>query len=300
MKKQLLAAALALALAFTLGCEEKKSTDKAKDSTEPVAAAIAEPAKVEETEQAIKEQAKDEEEKIPCSKAAGKVYCNAGEVKLLKSAIYCDDFGNAKGEEFALKYDEQNRIVKIYNYYYTGPISSTKTITYNADLITIENVKEDNSKDIKKFVIKENTITHESDTLILDEGGNVVELKSNGKSSTYQYKNGNLTTTYETREYDNKKSPFSNTNTPKWLFGYLEIMGSSDYLSKNNILKYEKTSGGTHTFSNYEYEYDDENFPIKLEEFGGFSREEEIEGGLSSDDWGQTRGFTYYCKGDAK
>jgi len=137
MKKLLLTTTLALALTFTLGCEEKKSADKAKDGTEPVAEAVTEPAKVEEAAKQV-------------------TSCKAGEkVKLLESTTN-------DGGELKFEYDNQNRIVKIYEYS-DGKISSTKTIIYSSDdFITV---------DTKKLVKKGNIISIESDALTLNKEG---------------------------------------------------------------------------------------------------------------------------------
>jgi len=61
--------------------------------------------------------------------------------------------------------------------------------------------------------------------------------------------------------YDDKKSPFSNSKTPKWLLPYIGIS-----TNKNNILR-QYTSGGEISFSKtYEYQYDSDGFPTKEKE----------------------------------
>jgi len=80
-------------------------------------------------------------------------------------------------------------------------------------------------------------------------------------SRTYS-KNGNIVEEENSKvkyTYDDKKSPFFNTNTPKWLI-QAELY-SYGYGAKNNILQMNDDSEGDS--EEYEYEYDSEGFAIK-------------------------------------
>jgi len=221
MKKQLLSATLALALAFTLGCEEKKSAAKATDSTEPAAEAVAEPAKAEEAAKQV----------TPCKISE--------KVKLLVS--FTDEKGKPK-EKF--EYDEQNRIVKKYTYN-EGKLYYIESITYSGDdLVTVEKTQ-GNNRNVIKYVINGNTITVGEETLYV---------------GTYQ--DGNFTESAYAYSYDDKKSPFSNTNTPKWL---MQILLYNYSASKNNVLLIEGTEECEDVCppTEFQYEYDSDGFPTK-------------------------------------
>jgi len=241
--RSLLTASLVLALTLTLGCEEK-SGDKAKGGVEPVA--------VEEVAKA--------EEAVSCK------------VKLLESITDEND-----KLQYKFEYDKQNRIVKIYQYN-DGKISSTETIIYSGDdLVTVEKITSDNSKDVKKIVKKKNAIEIEKEgsktlTLPIDEKGYIVSKYGD----TYVYENGNLTRKYRITDdgfeystnynYDDKKSAFSNSNTPKWLLEY--VLGEHDFTdvsNNNNVieLSYQGEISGNNS---YEYKYDSEDFTTQKTE----------------------------------
>jgi len=212
-----------------------------------VAEAVAEPAKAEEA--------------VSCK------------VKLLESIT------DENGELIVkFEYDEQNRIVKIYERYRyetEKKISDSTTITYNsADLITMGT---------EKYVKKGNTINIEpgSKTLTINKDGYVVK---NYLGSPYTYQDGNLIkegsddNTHLLYSYDDKKSPFSNSNTPKWLIQELQYGNYSDYAGKNNVVSKSSEGpdgGGSHE---YKYEYDSEDFPIKKTEVGYYEGEIAEEG----------------------
>jgi len=159
-------------------------------------------------------------------KGAGK-----GNVKLLESII--DDDGNT----LRFEYDEQNRIVKM----------NDDTITYADNLIKVGNAK---------YTINGNTITSDDYSFTINEDGRVV-----GGGASYEYKDGNLISVeweesgYGTGyEYDDKKSPFSNCNTPKWL---IQKLFDGYYENKNNVVR---VLGEGFVYA-YKYEYDDDGFP---------------------------------------
>jgi len=171
-------------------------------------------------------------------------------VKLLESAT--DD----EGRVHKFEYDKQNRIVKM----------DDITITYAANLITVGT---------QKYAINGNTVTVDGKSLTLNKDGYIAKV---GDDKTFKYKNGNLTKneypnpaddvppTYVVSmdKYDDKKSPLSNCETPKWLLQELHILGSY-HISKNNILEKTLQGRGT-TTSVYKYEYDSDGFPEQVEE----------------------------------
>ena len=139
------------------------------------------------------------------------------------------------------EYDKQNRIVKIGN----------ETITYADNLITVGT---------DKYAISGNTITIDGRSFTINGDGYIV----NGNGADYKYKDGNLISSYwsevpctDNYSYDNKKSPFSGSTTPKWLIQRLLL---DIYASKNNVVSSEQEVGK----STYKYEYDSDGFPVKF------------------------------------
>jgi co-chaperonin GroES (HSP10) len=197
-----------------------------------------------------------------------------GGVKLLESIT--DDNGKALKK---FEYDGQNRLVKIYS----G--DDITTIAYAGNSVTVNDMK---------YVINGNTVKVESGypmTTFIDKDGYIVSRESEEWTSNmlYNYQDGNLTgvtmdecsPSYE--PYDDKKSPFSNSKTPKWLIQELFDIGDA---SKNNAIKYSSCEGvdAYLTFVN-EYEYDGEGFPVR--------RKQTMNG---ETDTGTVR-FTYFVKG---
>jgi uncharacterized protein (TIGR02145 family) len=181
---------------------------------------------------------------------------DGGGVKLLGSIT--DDSGKVLTK---FEYDEQKRLVKIYS-------SDTTTIVYADNLVTVNG---------ERFAINGNTIKGESETLTINKDRYIVKNDYVGRSADYQYKDGNLISLNTVKkddsikssyEYDNKKSPFANSKTPKWLFKFLfrDDLYYAKYTSRNNVLGYdwEQHAQGEilSGIFEYEYEYDSDGFPI--------------------------------------
>jgi hypothetical protein len=160
------------------------------------------------------------------------------------------------------EYDNQNRIVKI----------GDKTITYSDNLITVGT---------EKFVIKGNTVTFDNKRYTIDKDGYILVYEEGGErdgqivygdgySAKYTYKDGNLISFsgegHSDYSYDDKKSPFSNCTSPKWLIQNL----ASNFESKNNVIKSEGTDEGEKISSAYKYEYDSDGFPVKQTETNNY------------------------------
>jgi predicted small secreted protein len=191
-----------------------------------------------------------------------------GSVKLLECIT--DDNGNLKKK---FEYDRQNRIVKIYHYYSNEDdkeaLYLTTAITYSADdLVTVEEINNIEDRKANDFVRNGNIITTETEafTLTVNSDGYIVSKEGDGWYYECQYLNGNLIkdgnlideNIYSVRKYDSKKSPFSNSNTPKWLLQYLFTFS---YADKNNILRIDHNSEVGST--KYKYRYDRDGFPTK-------------------------------------
>jgi len=145
-----------------------------------------------------------------------------------KQTINDESSGTLKFE-----YDKQNRIVKIGN----------KTITYADNLITVGT---------KKYAINGKTITVDGKSFTINGDGYIVDIEG----YEHKYKDGNVINCNnpDVDSYDDKKSPFSNSNTPKWLIQKLFDM---ELANKNNIV-----SNGCN-YSTSQYEYDSDGFPVK-------------------------------------
>jgi len=198
------------------------------------------------------------------------ISCGKGgsDVKLLESIT--DESGEVQRK---FEYDKQNRLVKI----------DDKTITYAGNLITAGT---------QKFVINGNTVTIDEYTLTIDKDGYIVskigglygcgdddKKDENGEPikvtyhEEYHYEDGNLTQMNDNGgdceifvggsynyKYDSQKSPFSASNTPKWLLQYLL---EPHYASKNNVI--ENSIGGSDCYPTYKYQYEyaSDGFPTK-------------------------------------
>ncbi|MDR2554769.1 MAG: hypothetical protein LBC64_05010 [Fibromonadaceae bacterium] len=200
-----------------------------------------------------------------------------GDVKLLESIT--DESGGLISK---FEYDKQNRIVKKYNYY-EKKLNYTETITYADNIVTIEEVYESGSKNTRKFVINGNTVTIEGgSTFTINKDGYFVRLEYDKGFKTYKYRDdgnpigreeeytsdGITIASYANMDkYDDKKSPFYNCNSPKWLLQHgLNVLSSFyeyGFISKNNVL--EINVGGENDFTTvYKYEYDGDGFPVKM------------------------------------
>jgi hypothetical protein len=172
------------------------------------------------------------------------------------------------------------------SHYTNKKLDYTRTFAYGGNnSVTVKevHVEEPTRNKEELFVRSANTITKDSlVTLTVNEDGYAVkrETISNEDDKSYlttygyQYQNGNLTEssgemkidaeiyTQWTTEYkhDDKKSPFYNTKTPKWLMSsYLYDIG----LNNNVTESYTIQMRGRPSYLTYAYEYDSEGFPTK-------------------------------------
>jgi hypothetical protein len=209
----------------------------------------------------------------------------AGGVKLLETTTTVD--GKMKYE-----YDAQNRVVKMVSYYY-DVISAWQTVTYSRDgSIKVARVFVSGSEDETNFVRNGNTITVYagdmlSETITLDNDGNIAKIERPVDVTEYHYQDGNLIKREKNFilsaqsavgrfKYDDKKTPFYNCKTPKWFLQLFFFDGGHN----NNIVerKYYYHDESTVTYI-YEFEYDSDGFPVKQtsdafgEDIGGFMGE---------------------------
>jgi hypothetical protein len=150
--------------------------------------------------------------------------------------------GNGK-PTMKFEYDEQNRIVKKYIFHDDGDTATTM-ITYANNSVTI---KWDNGKNTENYVSNFNS----SELNNLSPGGYVGD------------------------EYDDKKSPFFNCNSPK---GVLQVLFRDEgYESENNVIRKHSPAGdiGTDIYT-YKYEYDNDGFPTKYTERYKFEGDDEV------------------------
>ena len=179
------------------------------------------------------------------------------------------------------EYDNQNRIIKIsyYNYFITNDRSVT--FTYNANDL-VKTVEKDNYETrTEEFLKSGNKITmtqrfennpqsNATYTIDLNEDGTMAKFQIDGSDNffTYQYDNGNLTNDGQYAYlYDNNKSPFFYSNTPKWFMVY--FFDDVALACKNNTI--EKSGLSSDERYTYEYEYDKDGFPTKrIEKREGF------------------------------
>jgi len=164
-----------------------------------------------------------------------------GDAKLLEAIT--DENGNVQKR---FEYDKQNRIVKI----------NDETITYANNLVTVGT---------KKYAINGNTITADGNSLTINKDGYIVVPLGNSCSEEcpeyFVYKDDNLIADNSgigiDYKYDNKKSPFSGSATPKWL---MQILLGDASASKNNVVH----SGSENAETTYKYEYDSDGFPVSV------------------------------------
>jgi pyruvate/2-oxoglutarate dehydrogenase complex dihydrolipoamide acyltransferase (E2) component len=269
--KLVFAAMLAI---FCLACEEKEkalaeaieATARAQAEAEAAEAAFAKAeAEAEAAEAAsakAKAEAEAEEAFAKATRAAAKIKCTpqqTGGVKLLECIT--DEEGEARQK---FEYDKQNRLVKMY-ICHGEYVDVTTTITYNTDnSVMLERTHHsDYSQGVEVYVRKGNTITVDTIAFTINEDGYIAK----DKNYTYQYQDGNLTGTEHSGgntsdySYDDKKSPFSNTTTPKWLLQ--DLLEDFFYANKNNISACDQ--GGENGSYQYLYtrEYDSDGFTTK-------------------------------------
>jgi hypothetical protein len=178
------------------------------------------------------------------------------------------------------EYDSQNRITKLLWYDNDGKLWGSKTFTYDgADLVKVIIVKSYTNISTEEFTRNGDVITINCSYLY---GIQSLHLNSDGLPDrqevimedyyyldTYDYQNGNLVkyihkfcqkieddfviiaednTNYK---YDDKKSPFYNSNFPKWYM----IWDFDWYGIHNNVIERDDIT--------FEYDYDTDGFPTK-------------------------------------
>ena len=189
---------------------------------------------------------------------------NNDKVRLLEAII------ESNGRHTQFEYDQRNRITK-FSVYQNENFIHSQTFTYSGnDLVKV--VLDDNT--ILEFTKEGNIITVKDSSLIiyLNNDGTLAKLEetysdewgSHSQSINFLYNGGNMTnlTTSEgdvfaDYQYDNEKPLFHHCKTPKW---YLMLF--SDYLfgNRNNATLLNYHWGIT---INYQYEYDEDGFPVK-------------------------------------
>jgi YD repeat-containing protein len=176
------------------------------------------------------------------------------------------------------KYDTRNRLVEVV--VSDGEGSGVfQILTYNGnDLATIkkasmivdEGLSDTTVLNIGKgntMSIKDN-IYNRTEIITVNNDGYIIRLEYRYDDGTidksiytYQYQDGNLASetlsesgkeSVTKYKYDNKKSPFNNSNTPKWI---LQYFSKPIYASKNNPVSRNSVV--------YKYKYDSDGFPTE-------------------------------------
>jgi len=207
-----------------------------------------------------------------------------GVVKLLEKIRFYDDF-NDDDYWIEFEYDDQNRITKV------SWLNVYMAMTYSGDdLIKVTWSGEENPDEFYEneleFIKSGNTLTYtEGDfsttILTLNSDGYLtnflLEYKSDydddsSSETIYQYLEGNLIKTIENYNeyeivfefgYDDKKSPFYYTQTPKWFLIWWFLVDDMDFGLKNNIIEIKYSGSDGIFIQKYEYEYDGDGFPTK-------------------------------------
>jgi len=202
-------------------------------------------------------------------------------VQLLETITY------SSGNSAKYEYDNQNRISKMYTYMNTKLLTKT-TITYSGkDLITFmhEDIDYPENNLTGKHIKNGYTITsykneEPTGTIYLNNDGYPIRTEGMTEEEdgewvsyiyTFQYQDGNMIKMNYTAslngvesvgsteyKYDNKKSPLNNCKSPTWLVG--NPLGSL-YGRQNNVI--EQTSSFLNVKIEYDYEYDDAEYPTK-------------------------------------
>ena len=189
------------------------------------------------------------------------------------AVFFLEEIQSINGTKIVYEYDVQDRIRKKTYYQSSGQIYSVSTNTYDAttdDLLmrTNEFPQTPDLNNTRTFTRNGNIITIANDknfnveTIELDAQGFPIKFND---TETYVWDNGNVTeakwdgvtTTYT---YDNNKSPFHYSNTPKWVLWLYEYDGG--YHNANNV-KTETIDDGSTTTYQYEYEYYEYDLPKK-------------------------------------
>jgi len=241
---------LALSILALSGCKEKQSDNK----TESI------PAETSAAEQPVA---------VEGDAKSGDYGC-PGNVKLLKSITMGDDTRK-------FEYDATSRVVNIIRYY-EGKQIYTQTVVYDDNQVVAINRSDDDSESISYSVSADGLYAETKGQHFLGvynvQGGYLNRIGNEGGEDTFHYHGGNLSKTtgkdYEYQsnyaikyKYDNKKSPLSNSKSPKW---FLQVFFSEFYIGlNNNIIEYEYSGGSEgdlHTYT-FEFKYDSDGFPTK-------------------------------------
>ncbi|MDR3002343.1 MAG: hypothetical protein LBU89_13910 [Fibromonadaceae bacterium] len=189
------------------------------------------------------------------------------------------------------EYDDKNRIVKMHDYH-DKKLFSTGTVTYDNDgSVKIVHSYVNKAEEVweKRYAKNANIITVRStrsyedpfftDTITVNKDGYIVRRRRSGSCtdagwteiSTFLYQNDNLIRIKEAGgyrdfiefKYDDKKSPFYNDKTPKWL---LQDLFPNTGLN-NNITEHKEVGvdpdGAFVSLTTYTYEYASDGFPNK-------------------------------------
>jgi len=202
-----------------------------------------------------------------------------------KSLTQCQTENAVKYEKY--EYDNQNRIAKILRYNRSGTVVGTQTFTYNGnDLVKVVHEGGPCGPDVetREFARNGNKITITINGGYLNFMGTRTftfeltedEFPTNFRSlddwpwshgeTHNQYQDGNLikrigsgSQDYSiTFEYDENKSPFYNSQTPRWYMFYINYNGFGG--NKNNLIR--EIGVGVSSME-YKYEYDKNGFPTK-------------------------------------
>ncbi|MCL2261337.1 MAG: hypothetical protein FWC15_08315 [Fibromonadales bacterium] len=240
---------LALSILALSGCKEKQSNNKT-ESTPAETSAVEQPA-------AVESDAKSGNDGCP------------GNVKLLKSITMGDDTRK-------LEYDATARVVNIIRYN-EGKRIYTQTVVYDDDQVVAVNRSDDDSESISYSVSADGLYAETKGQHFLGvynvQGGYLNRIGNESGEDNFHYHGGNLSKTtgkdneYQSDyaikyKYDNKKSPLSNSKSPKW---FLQFFFSEFYFGlNNNIVEYEFNSGGEgDSHITFVFEYDSDGFPTK-------------------------------------
>ena len=216
-----------------------------------------------------------------CKKDKENIYT----VKLLEIITMCcsksdgiDDDYFERYDKYKFEYDEQNRIIKVSEYYYGGDLNYTMMLTYAGDDLVQVLYSHSNGSETREYTKSGNTITEKYNgkiyTIELNSDGLPVTREEERSGSTlvetYYYKNGNMTqkairftipendySEYHTYNYgyDNEKSALYHCKTPKWwLIIHLNDFGVSNNITEENYIRH---------YGEYIYKFDGAGLPTK-------------------------------------